>query len=384
MKNLTPILACAATAACFIGCGPSGDAQNEADAVVTRLAERAKAAATADIKPGAELHIYTWCDYIAPTVIQGFEKAFDCKVVVDTFDSNEAMYAKIKAGGTGYDLITPSSYQVAQMAREGMILPFDHARVPNVKKNFDPAFANQILDPSFRFNVPYTVTYTGFMLRKDKLPAGVEADTWSVLENPALKDRISFLDDIREVIGGGLMSLGYSVNSTDPKEIDAAVRQVLKWKAGVRKFDGESYKTEVASGALFLGHGYSTDATQVIVGDEDENMPPRPDIAFVLPREGFSIAFDEFVLAKGGKVPDLAYAFVNYLYDGVVAKENMEFLCGPNPVKPGIDLLDPEYRAKIILSPEILKKGQVLKGFDENSPAMELYNQAWDKIKAVK
>ena len=383
----------ALAAAVLCGCAPDssdqpgakdGAAKGEADQESVALAECAKKAATVKIEPGGELHIYTWCDYIAPAVIQGFEKAFGCKVVVDTFDSNEAMYAKLKAGGTGYDIIMPSSYVVAQMAKEGMIVELDHAKMPNVKKNFDPSFKDQILDPSFKYNVPYTVTYTGLMYLKNKIPQGADVASWKILENPAFKGRVSFLDDIREVIGAGLMSLGYSINSTDPAEIDKAVAQVLKWKANMRKFDGEAYKTEVASGALHIGHGYSTDATQVIVGDEDEGMQPRPDIGFALPKEGFTIAFDEMVLAKGARRADLAYAFMNYVYMGEVAKVNMEFLCGPNPVKPGIDLLDADYRAQIVLSPEALKHGRLLRGFDDQPAVMELYNKAWDKIKAAK
>ena len=89
------------------------------------------------------------------------------------------------------------------------------------------------------------------------------------------------------------------------------------------------------------------------------------------------------VIAKDAKRKDLAYAFINYIYDGDVAKVNMEYICGPNPVKPGIDALDEDYRKIIILDEATLKKGQVLKGFDDQPAVMELYNKAWDKIKAT-
>ena len=376
-------------AAVFCGCSKEDAKSNaaldkkESENVVTALTGYAKSAATAKIEPGGELHIYTWSDYIAPEVVEGFEKAYSCKVVVDTFDSNEAMYAKLKAGATGYDIITPSSYLVAQMAKENMIVELDHSKIPNVRKNFDPSFKGQIIDASFKYNVPYTVTYTGLMYLKDKIPQGANVNSWRILENPALKGRISFLDDIREVIGAGLMACGYSINSSNPAEIDQAVALILKWKGNMRKFDSEAYKTEVANGALYLGHGYSTDATQVIVGDEDEGMQPRPDIGFTLPQEGFSIAFDEMVLAKNASRVDLAYAFINYVYIAEVAKVNMEFLCGPSPVKPGIEALDADYRAKIVLSDEMLKHGQVLLSFDDQPAVMELYNKAWDRIKAT-
>ena len=377
------IVASLAVAAAVAGCS-----QSESNSESVDLSPQALAAAQAsgyapkDGKDGGELHIYTWSDYIAPEVIAGFEKALGVKVVVDTFDSNEAMYAKLKAGGTGYDIMMPSSYQIAQMAKDGMIDVIDHAKCPNVKKNFDPAFATQIVDPTFTYNVPYAVTYTGFMYAKGKVPEGVDVASWKALANPAFKGRITLLDDIREVIGGGLMSLGYSINSTDPKEIDAAVAEVLKWKVNSRKFDAESYKTEVASGATWVGHGYSTDATQIIVGDEDEGMAPRDDIGFALPKEGFTIAFDEMVVAKDAKRKDLAYAFINYIYEGEVAKANMEFICGPNPVKPGIDLLEEDYRKLIVLDAATIARGQVLRGFQDKPEVMELYNKAWDKIKA--
>ena len=178
------------------------------------------------------------------------------------------------------------------------------------------------------------------------------------------------------------MSLGYSVNSTDPAEIDAAVAQVLKWKGNVRKFDSESYKAEVTDGSSWIGQGYSTDAAQVMVCGGRKGTGCRCDIGFALPKEGFTIAFDEMVIAKGAKRKDLAYAFINFVYDGVVAKANMKYLCGVNPVKPGIDLLDEKTRSIVIISHETLARGQVLRGIDDPK-VMECYNKAWDKIKAV-
>lgn len=385
VSSIKFVAATLASAALIAGCNKSETAESEG----TDLTAQALAAAEAsgfrppDGGDGGELHIYTWSDYIATDVIDSFEKALGVKVVVDTFDSNEAMYAKLKAGGTGYDIIMPSSYQIAMMAKEGMIDPIDHAKCPNVKKNFDSSFVSQILDPAFKYNVPYAVTYTGFMYLKNKVPAGANVGSWAILGNPAMKGRISLLDDIREVIGAGLMYLGYSINSTDPKEIDAAVAQILKWRGNIRKFDAESYKTEVPSGATWLGHGYSTDTTQVIVGDEEAGAPARDDIGFALPKEGYTIAFDEMVIAKDAKRKDLAYAFINYIYDGEVAKVNMEYICGPNPVKPGIEALEEGYRNLIVLDEATLKRGQVLKGFDDQPAVMELYNKAWDRIKAT-
>lgn len=383
MKMFKMVVAASSAVLLAAGCAESGGEDN-----VDLTAQALEAAKASGFVPseggdGGTLHIYTWSDYISPDVLESFEKALGVKVAIDTFDSNEAMYAKLKAGGTGYDLIMPSSYQIKTMAREGMIDKLDHARMPNVMKNFDKSFATQILDNGFTYSAPYAVTYTGFAYAKDKIPEGAEVDSWSILGNEALKGRISLLDDMREVIGSGLMYLGYSINSENPAEIDAAVEQILKWRANVRKFDSESYKTEVASGATWLGHGYSTDITQVIIGDEESGAPARDDIGFALPKEGFAIAFDEMVVASGARRKDLAYAFINYIYDGDVAAVNMDYICGPNPVRPGIEQLDEDYRSLIILDAQTLRYGQILTSFDDKPEVQALYNKAWDRIKAT-
>ena len=380
MTNMWKLSAAAAAAVAAAGCIHPGPA--DLSPCARRAAASSGYVAPAGGEKGGELRIYTWSDYLAPELVAGFEKAMGVRVVVDTFDSNEAMYAKLKAGGARYDLVTPSSYLIPQMAREGMIDAIDHAKCPNVRRNFDPSFAALVVDPQFAYSVPYSVTYTGFMYAKDKVPAGADVNSWKILGNPAAKGRITLLDDLREVVGGALMSLGYSANSTDPAEIDAAVAEALAWRRNARGFDAQGYKAEVAAGATWIGHGYSTDAAQVIAGHRGGGAAPRPDIGFALPKEGFTIAFDEMVVAKGAKRKDLAYAFINFVYEGEAAKVNMEYLCGPNPVKPGLDMLDDAMRGVVLLDPGVLKNGQVLRGIDDPADRA-LYEKAWERIRAA-
>lgn len=380
MNRLTLCASALALSAVLAGCGEGEDENAE----LVACAREAAAAAGYTSEEGGELHIYSWADYFEPEVITAFEQALGVKVVIDSFESNEAMYAKLKAGGAGYDLITPSSYLIPLMAKEGMVDPIDHARCPNVRKNFDPSFVSQIVDPTLTYNVPYAVSYTGLMYAKDKIPAGADINSWAILGNPALKGRISLLDDMREVIGAGLMYRGYSINSTNAAEIAEAVDQILAWRENVRKFDAESYRTEVPNGMIWVGHGYSQDSAQAIVGDEETGAVARTDLGFALPMEGFAIACDELVVAAAAKRKDLAYAFINYLYESEPAKLNMAFFSGPCPVKPGIDTLDPDLRELIILDSETLEKGQTLRNLDDQPEVMDLYNDAWDKIRAVK
>ena len=320
-----------------------------------------------------ELHIYTWSDYIAADVIARFEKENNCTIVVDTFDSNEAMFAKLKAGSTGYDIIMPSSYQIPVMARNGMILKLDHAKLPNVRKNFDANYKTSILDPSFTYNVPYAVTYTGFAYRKDRI-GNAPIDSWKIFETAALKGRMSLLSDMRETIGGGLKALGYSLNSTKKEEIDAAVKKVLEWKRNIAKFDNEQYKTAVASAEWFVGHGYSSDTIQIMLDDDN--------VGFSLPKEGFTIAFDEMVIAADSEQVDLAHKFINFCYDPDVAAANMTEVCSPMPIAAAFPKLDEKLRKIVVLDAETLSHGEVLKDFDDNPEVRKLYIDAWDRIKA--
>lgn len=323
-----------------------------------------------------ELHIYTWSDYIDSGVIKDFEKQNNCRIVVDTFDSNEAMFAKLQAGSTGYDIITPSSYQIPLMVRNGMLQKLDKSLIPNVAKNFDKSYLRFILAPEMDYNVPYIVTYTGFVYRKDKV-GDAPVDSWKVLETDALKGRISLLSDMRETIGGALMFLGYSMNSTNAGEIAAAADLVIVWKKNIAKFDNEQYKTAVASGEFFLGHGYSSDAIQIMLDDDK--------IGFSFPKEGFSTACDEMVIASTAKNVGLAHAFINYLYQPEVAVRNMESVCGPMPVEPALKALPEKFRSIPALCPseDILRLGQVIRDFDDQPAVRDLYIKAWDRIKAT-
>ena len=323
---------------------------------------------------GPVLHVYTWSDYIDPEVVADFEAKFGCTVAIDTFDSNESMYAKLQAGSTGYDVIMPSSYQIQLMAKNGMIRKLDRKLIPNVAKNFDRNYYAAILDREMEYNVPYAVTYTGFAYRKDKI-GNAPIDSWEVFDTDAMKGRMALLSDMRETMGGALKYLGYSLNSENPAEIEKAADLVIKWKKNIAKFDNEQYKTAVASAEWYVGHGYSSDSTQIMEDSED--------VAFVLPKEGFVIACDEMVISADAPNPELAHQFINYLYDAEVAKKNMEYVMAPMPVKPALDALDGDVRSKVVVPPETLRRGEVLKDFDDNPAVRELYVKAWDRIKAA-
>ena len=323
-------------------------------------------------KAPAVLHVYTWSDYVKPALITRFETENNCKVVIDTFDSNEAMYAKLKAGATGYDIITPTSYMVSLMESQGMLLPLDHALLPNIF-HVDPDYLTIAIDKTMAYSVPYMLTNTGIAYLKSKVENF--EPTWGMFGRDDLKGRMVMLNDMRETIGAALKFLGFSLNSTDPEELAAAKAVVLNWRANLAKFENEQYKTGIASGEFLLVHGYSGDILQVQAENED--------IVFAMPREGGVISCDDLVIAKSAKEAKLAHAYINFMHDPAVAAENTEFIQFLCPNKTSYASLGEEILGNpgIFLAPEIKAKCEILTDLGEKNA---LYVKVWDEIKAGK
>lgn len=317
------------------------------------------------------LRIYNWAEYLSDEVIEAFETEFNCTVIVDVFDSNEAMYAKLKAGGGGYDVVVPSSYHVVRMAREGMLLPLDHAKLPNLE-HLDPAALRFTQDPGHLHSVPYLLTTAALGYRTDRLP-GLPA-SWSVFANPELAGRMTLLDDMRETLGAALKALGHSLNSTSPDEINAARDLVIAWKQNIAKFESEQFKNGLMSAEFLVVHGYSSDLLQAM--DESENL------GLLLPAEGVSLALDDLAILSDAPNPDLAHAFINFMHRPEVAAENMEWVMAMSPNKTAYDLLDPEFRANelIFLTEETLAKAETIFDLGEND---RLYINAWNEVKTA-
>ena len=318
-----------------------------------------------------ELNVYTWADYFKPELIERFERENNCRIVIDTFDSNEAMYAKLKAGAKGYDLVTPSSYMVSLMDQQGMVRKIRPELMPN-RKNIDPEFLKITIDKSMDHSVPYMITVTGIAYLKSRV-ADVRP-TWALFDRQDLKGRMTMFNDMRETLGAALKSLGYSLNSHNPEELDKAKEVVLRWRKNLAKFENEQYKSGLASGEFLLVHGYSGDILQV----QKEN----PDIAFTIPEEGTAISCDDLVIPLGAAQEELAHKFINFLLDAKVAAENTEFVGYLCPNRLSYELLPREMRENpaLFMEPSVRSKSEVL---DDLGRANELYIRVWDQIKAA-
>jgi spermidine/putrescine transport system substrate-binding protein len=322
-------------------------------------------------KPVPVLHVYTWADYVKPELVQRFEAEQKCKVVIDTFDSNESLFAKLKAGATGYDVVTPSSYMVSVLFAQGLLQPLDAALVPN-RKNVDPEYLKIALDPRMHHSVPYMLTNSGLAYLKGKVKD--PEPSWAMLERTDLKGRMTMLNDMRETIGAALKSLGYSLNTTNEKQLAEARAVVVRWKRSLAKFENEQYKTGIASGEFLLVHGYSGDILQV----QKEN----PDVVFVVPQEGTSVSCDDLVIPKSAKEVALAHAFINFLQDPDVAAENSNFISYLCPNLPSYAKLEPGVRDNpaVFMDAAVRAKSEIIHDLGADNAK---YVKIWDEIKAA-
>ncbi|WP_395753687.1 spermidine/putrescine ABC transporter substrate-binding protein [Prosthecobacter sp.] len=318
------------------------------------------------------LHLYTWADYISPEVVQKFEKQQRCKVVIDTFDSNESMYAKFKAGATGYDVVVPTAYMIQVMQAQGMLAPLDHKLLPNLP-NIDPAALAKVMDKTMDHSVPYTLAYAAIAVRKDKLKDATA--TWAMFDRPALAGRMTLLDDMREAIGAALKSLGHSINTRDDAQLAAARDVLIRWKKYIARFDNEGYKAGIDSAEFLLVHGYSGDLFQV----QMEN----PKVEILIPQEGVTIGCDEMVIPKTAKQPALAHAFINFVLDPAIAAENMEWMGYYCPNKPALAKVSPEFlkNPAVIIPSDLQAKCEVI---EDLGPDLAKYTKVWDLVKAAR
>ncbi|MDZ4289393.1 MAG: spermidine/putrescine ABC transporter substrate-binding protein [Prosthecobacter sp.] len=320
---------------------------------------------------GAEtLHVYTWADYVSPDVITKFERANDCKVVIDTFDSNETMYAKLKAGATGYDLIFPTSYMIQLMEQEGLLLDLDSARLSNLKF-IDPDILTKVHDRTMKRSVPYTLGYAVIAYRKDKVKD--PQPTWAMFDRADLSQRITLFDDMRETIGAALKFLGHSINTRDDAQLAAAKEVLLRWKKNAAKFDNEGYKAGLDSGEFRLVHGYSGDLFQVTQQNDK--------VGILIPREGVTASCDEMVIPKSSPQPALAHALINFLLDPKVAAENMEWMGYLCPNTEALKLVGKDFleNPAVTIPAEIKAKSEVIQDL---GPDIAKYTKVWDAVKS--
>jgi len=313
-----------------------------------------------------QLFIYNWTYYTPDTVIEKFEKEYNVKVVYDEFASNEDMYAKIKAGGSGYDIVFPSGDYVSIMIKQNMLEKIDKSKLLNMA-NIDPdVLRKATYDPNMEYSVPYYYGAAGIIVNTAKVP--VFEQSWSIFGREDLKGRMTMLDDMREVMGDALAFLGYSVNTTSPAEITEAKNLINNvWKPNLTKFDAEAFGKGYANGDFWVVQGYAETVFEEIA-DDPKLMK---DTFYFVPKEGGPAYLDSMCILKGSKNTDLAHLFIDFIHRPDIYAEFADAFGFPatanvpaRKFKSGVSL----YSENDLVNTELK---------DDLGPALGLYNDAW-------
>jgi len=321
----------------------------------------------------AALYFLNWADYIPEELVQKFERETGAKVVLDTFESPEAMLAKLKAGADReFSLVVAPDYYVLQMAREGLIAPLDKGKLKNLA-NLDPFFQDPPYDPGLRYSVPYLWGTTGLAYREDLVRGPV--DSYAVLFDPeAQVGPFLLLDEMRETIGAALKYLGYSVNTTDLEALEKAKDLLIAAKARSVGFaGGVEALNRILGGDAAVSLAYSGDVLQA--RQEDARL------RYALPKEGGTLWTDAMVILARGPAQDLAYRFIDFLLRPENAAELAQYTQYATPVAAAIPLLPEEMRQDPAVFPpeEVRARLEYLKDL---GPDIALYDRVWTEVKA--
>ena len=321
-------------------------------------------------KPSRIVNLITWPNYLSSDTLQEFEVETGIKVQLSHYSSNEELLAKIQGGAAVYDVALPADYMVSILSKLGLVEELDLTQLP-VIHDLQPSFLHRPYDPENRYCLPYSQGATGLAVNR-RLYSG-EITRWSDLfRTPTLANRFSVLDDMREVIGLALKSLGYSLNSRSPEELEEAKALLLKIKKTMKAFRSDPIMSLVSS-EVAVAQIFSTDALQA-------NKIARGGIDFVFPKEGGALWMDNLVIPKGAPHLAEAYELMQFLLQPQVNVFTvMNFFVAPSNAKT-LELLSSSFRNNPVIfpAPEVLKNYEMVQDLGDMLPAWE---KTWMEIK---
>ena len=291
---------------------------------------------------GPHLNFYNWDTYIGDTTLADFKAASGIDVHMSLFANNDELFAKLRGGNQGYDVIVPSNDFVERMRDADMLLPLDHARIPNFR-NISPAFRDVPFDPKRAYSMPYTWLVLGIGYRKSVYP-GFVPDSWKwVLDSDKYKGRIGIFGEAGDLFRLVFKYLGLPLNSKDPAAINRAADLLIKQKPNILLFHDDDGQSLLEAGDIDIVIEYNGDVAQVMREDHDLN--------FVVPREGSEITSDCLCIPKGARNPALAHQFINFLLDAKVGAAITSTIRYPTPNAAAAALMPEEYRLDPVIFP---------------------------------
>ncbi len=345
--------------------------------VGARLSQQHKSAAAVEKYGSNVLKLYLPGEYLGENVISDFEKQYGVRVIVENFDSNEMMYTKLMAGDR-YDVIIPSDYMIERLMNEDFLQPLDKSMIPNME-NMSDAVLGMSYDPDNTYSIPYFWGSVGLVYNHENVdPAVIESEGWEVLRNTDYAGHIYIYDSERDSFMMAFKALGYSMNTEDPDEINAA----YEWLLQMNNPMSPVYVTdEVIDGMI---NGYK-DIAVVYSGDAAVVLDENEDMSFYMPSQGTNIWCDAMVIPQNAENPKLAHEFINYMLTYEAAFDNTETVGYTSPnaeVFEEMTSSEDLYADNAAYLPRSgYDKDEM---FHDNQVLMRELSKLWIKVKAAK
>ncbi|NVK36920.1 MAG: spermidine/putrescine ABC transporter substrate-binding protein [Gammaproteobacteria bacterium] len=301
-----------------------------------------------------KLVISNWDGYMPADMVERFKKETGIDAEVALHATNEEIMGKVVASkGKGYDVLFVSSPFVEVLNKLDLIAKLDHKLIPNTKNLYSQA--NELnYDKGNKVSMPYAWGTTGLCYRADLMD---EPTSWNDLLKPndALKGKVTMLSTDRWLMAAGFLSLGYSVNSTNPSEI-AEAKQVLKSaKKSILAYDDATFYAKLVSGEATMTHAWD--------GWCNYGTAENPNIKYVIPKEGTDMYVDSMVITKNSKMKKEAHAFINYVLSKEIGVWIVNNVMYKTPNEAAMSSIDPAMMKaypNLAMSPdEILKQEQL-------------------------
>jgi spermidine/putrescine transport system substrate-binding protein len=320
-----------------------------------------------------ELALYNWPDDIPRSVLEAFTREFGVKVVYQTFQSQEEAVAALLDGKV-YDVAVLENPFIPPLVAANRLKELNFRHIPNFR-NISANFRDLAADPGNRYTVPYHYGTTGLLVRTDLV--GQTVRRWSDLWQPRLQGKVAMRAQSRELLGLTLLSLGYSLNSEKPSEIDAAVERLIALKPQVRWVEVDTPK---AVAKLLDG------SAPVLLGwpmDYQVAHAANPAVAYILPEEGTALWSDNYVIPASSPNVYTAEVFINFLLRPEISAQIVNERSYPTANEAALDLIKPEVRNDPVIFPpaEALRRAHFYRPLSREGET--LYQRAWDRFLAA-
>ncbi len=302
------------------------------------------------------LNVYNWSDYIGESTIRDFEKETGIKVNYDTFDSNEGLHAKLRAGHTGYDIVVPSSHWAKRQIEGGLLLKLDKSKITTYG-NLDPWLMGELAvsaqDTGNNYVVPWLWGLSTVGINVDKVkaalgPLPMPDDAWDLIFKPEYASRLkscglSLLDSGDEVFPAALHYLGRQGFSHDRADYEAAAKLLTALRPSVTLFSSSGYINGLADGSLCVVLGWSGDIA--IGGQRAREAHNGQKIVSLVPKSGAYMFFDVMAIPVDAPHVENAYKWMSFIYRPEVQAAIVAKVMHTSAVRASDKLLPAEVRA---------------------------------------